>query len=109
MNLPTFMSVSQVLHSAANNIANNKRPAYIIGNEDVLFNFKSVAARVGITPLQAWGVYFLKHIDALTALAKDSAIPQAEGIEGRFCDALNYLDLGYALYKEQENKGIAAT
>lgn len=103
-----FRSVSDILHSGAKRIADDKRPAYTIGSDDVLRNFKSVAERIGITPMQVWGVYFLKHIDALTALAKSESIPQAEAIEGRFSDALNYLDLGYALHQEQRQKGVAA-
>ena len=107
MDMKTYLSVSEILHSVATGIANAKRPAYTIGSDDVLRNFKSVAERIGVTPMQVWAVYFLKHIDAISALAKSEAIPQAEAIEGRFADALNYLDLGYALYKEKQNIGVA--
>jgi len=79
-----------------------KRPGYTSADNDVLKNFKHVAQRLGITPMQAWGVYFLKHIDAISSYAKDKDIPQAEELTGRFADAVNYLSLGYALYKEQQ-------
>jgi hypothetical protein len=88
------------LLSKASSIEDAKRPAYTGGNPDCLHNFKTVAARLGISPLQAWGVYFLKHIDAITSLAKDETLPQAEAIEGRFADAINYLKLGFALFTE---------
>jgi hypothetical protein len=61
-----------------------------------------VADRAGITPMQAWSVYFLKHIDAICSVAKDPNIPQAEPIKGRFADAINYLLLGYSLLNERE-------
>lgn len=102
MTLNDYKEIEQNLTAAARAIAEGKRPGYVQGNADVLHNFKSVADRMGITPMQAWGVYFLKHIDALASLAKDPAIPQAEAIEGRFCDAINYLHLGYALVVEGE-------
>lgn len=98
----TYNEIAESLVKNASHIEWSKRPAYTMGNSDVLHNFKSVAERLGITPMQAWGVYMLKHIDAITAYAKDNSIPQAEALIGRFSDALNYMKLGYALYKEQE-------
>jgi len=100
MNLSKFEELVTVLHEEADKIVALKRPSYTIGSADVLANFKRVAERAGITPLQAWAVYFLKHVDAIASLAKDPTIPQAEAIIGRFADAQNYLDLGWALYNE---------
>jgi len=88
------------LLNKAEEIENAKRPAYTCGNEDVLHNFKTVAERLGTTTFQTWGTYFLKHIDAITALAKSPEIPQAEEISGRFADAINYLKLGWAIHQE---------
>lgn len=82
-------------------IENAKRPAYVMGNEDCLYNFKSSAQRLGTTPMQSWGNHFIKHTDSILAFVKDENIAQAEPIETRFADALNYLKLGYALYKEK--------
>mgnify|MGYP003581094626 CR=1 FL=1 len=79
-----------------------KRPAYTGGDKDVLKNFKHVAERLGITPMQAWGIYFLKHIDSITSAAKDPSIPQAEPLVGRFADAKIYLSLGWALWVETQ-------
>lgn len=97
MTLSQYNDTASNLLREADKIANAKRPAYTLGNEDVLYNFKSVAARMGITPMQAWGVYFNKHIDAINSMAKDPALPQAEAIIGRFADAINYLQLGFVL------------
>lgn len=87
----------------AESIQNQKGPAYTFGKEDVLKNFKSVADRLNLTPLQVWGVYALKHFDAITSFAGDPNIPQAEDISGRFADAINYLKLGYALIVEDDS------
>lgn len=92
--------VAKALLEHAQNIERAKRPGYTVGSADVLHNFKAVAERVGLSPMQVWAVYFLKHIDALTAFAKDTSIPQAEPIESRFADAINYLKLGFALSVE---------
>ena len=100
MQLEEYKKIAKELLCSADKIATAKRPAYTVGSADVLKNFKSVAGRLGLAPLQVWGVYFLKHIDAITSLAKDPNIPQAEEIIGRFADAINYLQLGYALYRE---------
>lgn len=105
MQLKDYEHCIMELHSEAHRITTEKRPAYTIGSEDVLKNFKRVADRLGLTPMQVWGVYFLKHVDSLTAYAKDKDIPQAEAMIGRFADAMNYLDLGYALMKEGEKSG----
>ena len=91
---------ARILLDRAMEIETRKRPAYTLGKDDVLQNFKSVADRLGITPAQAWGVYALKHFDAITSWAKDPNIPQGEELTGRFADAVNYLKLGYALYIE---------
>ena len=95
-----YIAAVEELNKQAQSIETSKRPAYTAENVDVLANFKQVASQLGMTPMQAWGVYFLKHISALTSFAKDHTIKQAEPIEGRFSDALNYIKLGYALMKE---------
>ena len=100
MDLTRFNQVTSELHQEAQKIVEAKRPAYTLASTDVLRNFKAVADRLGITPMQAWGVYFLKHIDSITSAAKDPNIPQAEAMIGRFADAMNYLELGFALMNE---------
>ena len=99
-----YTEVSTLLIETAKEIENAKRPGYTRGEADVLTNFKDVAQRVGVTPMQAWAVYFLKHVDAITSVAKNPDIPQAEAIEGRFADAVNYLKLGWALLNDTENR-----
>lgn len=101
MTLDQFNHHVEELHNHARRIAAAKRPGYTVNSPDVLANFKNVADRLNLTPLQAWGVYFLKHVDALTTYARDPNIPQAEEIMGRYADAANYIDLGWALAQEK--------
>lgn len=69
------------------------------GNQDKVSNFKRVAEMVGLSPMQVWAIYFLKHVFSImnyVSTGKESS----EGMEGRFDDAANYIDLGWALYKD---------
>ena len=92
----------KALHEEADRIQTAKRPGYVLGNTDVLHNFKSVAERAGVTPEQTWSVYFLKHIDAIISIMCHPHLPAAEEAVGRFSDAHNYLDLGWALLAERQ-------
>lgn len=72
------------------------------GNErDVLHNFKDVAAQSGTTPLQAWAVYFLKHVSSITTHIADPSREMSESINGRIEDARTYLGLLQCLIAEQ--------
>jgi len=74
---------------------------YTVGNaqEDRLWNFKTVAGLLGITPLQCLGVYWLKHVLAICTFIKYGKV-ESEDIDGRFLDESNYNLLGRALVKE---------
>jgi hypothetical protein len=87
-------------------ITDAKRPDYTIGNVDVLHNFKSVAERMGLNPLQVWGVYFLKHVDAICSFCKNPDKETSEPIGGRFADAANYLELGLGLIQDRSPKPV---
>lgn len=95
-----YDGIAASLLATAHAIETAKRPGYTIGSADVLANFKRVAERTGMTPLQVWAVYFLKHVDAITTGACKPELPQAEALEGRFADAVNYLKLGWGLINE---------
>lgn len=69
-------------------------------SEDVLANFKRTAEAYGITPLQAWGSHFDKHVDAIKNYCKTGATTSNEGIMGRILDASNYLLLLMAMIEE---------
>jgi hypothetical protein len=74
---------------------------YTVGNgdEDRLWNFKFVAGLLGITPLQALGVYWLKHVLAICTYIKLGKV-ESEDIDGRFLDESNYNLLGRALIND---------
>jgi hypothetical protein len=112
MTAKQFEQLKEHLHNLANGIANAKRPGYTQGNADVLRNFKRVAGAVpnecpacghGFTlnPGQVWAVYLLKHVDAVVSGAGRPGLPQAEPLDGRFADLLNYADLGFGIVVEQ--------
>lgn len=75
-----------------------------IGNDqDTLANFKDVAKQTGMTPLQCWGVYFLKHISSIMTFISDPSREKdmAEPIDGRILDARTYLGLLLCLLEEE--------
>lgn len=98
-----YQTVAGELVDLARSIEDSKRPGYTIGNSDVLHNFKSVAARLGLTPEQCWAVYFSKHTDAICAIMARPDLPVAEAAPGRFADCVNYLRLGFALWRERSD------
>lgn len=102
MTTEQYDSVADQLLALAREIETSKRPGYTVGSVDVLANFKNVANRAGISVGQAWLVYFLKHIDAITTIMSRPDLPVSEAPPGRFADAVNYLRLGYAILQERE-------
>tara|TARA_R100001460_G_scaffold44151_2_gene80760 strand:- start:8913 stop:9251 length:339 start_codon:yes stop_codon:yes gene_type:complete len=85
-------------------IMDAKQPEYTQKNIDVLNNFKTTAESIGITPMEVWAVFFNKHIQAILSHAGDPNMHQAEPIDSRYADALNYLFLGFAMLVEDSNK-----
>lgn len=57
--------------------------------EKPLDNFYQAAEHNGVTVLQAWGVYFYKHVSAVWAFVKDGKV-ESEPIEQRLYDVINY-------------------
>lgn len=108
MNITDYDQIASGLLRLAHDIEISKRPGYTAGSIDVLANFKNVAARAGVTPEQAWAVYFLKHVDAVVSIMTRPDLPVSEEPPGRFADAVNYLKLGYALLAERVEKQAAA-
>ena len=86
----------------ANSLSDKKSIEYTISNDDRLFNFKNVGARLGITPEQALMTYVLKHMDAICNDAKTGQIVSDETILQRAYDVCNYMIL-YAALKTENN------
>ncbi len=102
MNQAEYENVAGGLMQLARDIEDSKRPGYTRGDDDVLVNFKRVGERLGISTEQAWGTYFLKHIDAILSIMTQPELAVSEEPAGRFADAINYLRLGYALLRERD-------
>jgi len=81
-------------------LLNDKGHDYTGANEDTLANFKMVAQRTGLSPLQVWTVYFTKHADAIQTYIRKGEL-KSETIESRIEDAINYLLLLNGLIKEK--------
>lgn len=107
MTTQEYNKVTDHLMDMASGIENAKRPAYTVGNEDVLHNFKEGAKFAGIEPIQAWAILFNKHILAISSAVINPNISQSEPLVGRFADAINYLKLGHAILRESQKENEA--
>lgn len=94
-----FIALDSALLRRAEEILNQRKAGYAT-DSDRLANFKEGAARSGITPLQVCHLYLQKGLSVLDKFAQGREVP-GETVEERFCDAINYIRLMYALYKEQ--------
>ena len=99
-----FIETKKYILEKALDIMNAKQPEYTNKSIDVLHNFKSTAESIGITPMEVWAVFFYKHIQAILSHAGDPHMHQAESIDSRYADALNYLFLGFAMLVEDSSK-----
>jgi hypothetical protein len=97
-----YKALSKQLTQAAEDIMKKKQPEYTNKNEDVLYNFKSTAKSLDLSPMEVWAVFFHKHVQAIMSHAHNPEMHEAEPIESRYADAINYLHLGYSLMKERE-------
>jgi len=79
---------------------------YTINDRDKLKNFKHIAERVKLRPVQVAMVYFLKHVDSLTNYVNEGVEASTEPIEGRLMDIRNYTLLIGALIKEDKESEI---
>lgn len=102
MNAEDYDQMSAKLLDYAESVTKSKRPAYTVGSDDVLANFKRVSERTGISPQQVALVYFLKHVDSIQTIVTRRGIIDPEPVKGRFADAINYLILLYALVEEDQ-------
>ena len=104
MNQKEFIETRQYILDKAQDIMDAKQPEYTNKSIDVLNNFKQTAKSIGIQPMEVWAVFFNKHIQAILSHAGDPNMHQAEPIDSRYADALNYLFLGFAMLVEDQNK-----
>jgi len=86
-------------------LADAKRIEYTEGHfeENVLWNFESVATKLGLTSIQVLSVYLLKHISSLLNYFKDGTT-YSEPITERIKDIINYLILLVCMLEQNEIK-----
>lgn len=101
---PDFKLHTQNLIELANSVSSAKRPEYTIMSDDVLANFKNSAKNLNVPPLYVWSIFFDKQLSSIQSHIKNPNLEEAEPIESRFADLYNYVLLGYALFKEREDK-----
>ena len=99
-----FIETKKYILEKALDIMDAKQPEYTNKSIDVLNNFKQTAKSIGIQPMEVWAVFFNKHIQAILSHAGDPNMHQAEPIDSRYADALNYLFLGFAMLVEYQSK-----
>ena len=104
MNKENYTEIRKQLFKLAESIMDAKQPEYTNNNVDILHNFKSSAKRAGIDPLQCWIVFLDKQIQSIITHAKNPDMLEAEPIESRYADAINYLVLGLALTIDRNKK-----
>jgi len=102
MNSKEFNQHRKEFFEAAMSLSDLKSVEYTISNIDRLYNFKHVAARLGITPEQALMVYVLKHVDAICNDAKTGVQVSDETVFSRAMDICNYMVLYTGLKKEPQ-------
>lgn len=76
---------------------------YTQGNPDRLHNFKEVARLTGLSPIQVWSVYWLKHVFAICTFINKGFL-KSEGLDERFLDEANYNLLGKAILKDESKR-----
>ena len=101
MNKKEFQQIKKSLDAYSKAIMEAKQPEYTNNDDDVLRNFKNVAENLGLESQEVWAVYFYKHIQAILSHAHNPEMIEAEPIQSRYADAINYLYLGYGLYIEK--------
>lgn len=108
MNSKDFMNARAGLNSKCNEILEDRGPAYAGANEqgDRFANFKLIANLFGNfdvnpnDPKAVLMVYLLKHVFSVLAFIGQGTEGD-EKIEGRLADIRNYVDLLYALIREE--------
>lgn len=84
------------------------------GEGDAFANFKRNAERLGLSKYQIWAVYCAKHLDSIfNAIKRTPTCPmdtsEAEGVQGRIDDAINYLELLSGMLHEDDTSTSGGT
>lgn len=97
MDRPTFEQRLEASFQRLRDLNSTKGKEYS-GDEDVLADFKEVAAAIGITPEQALLTYMTKHWRAINSyVQRGRVLTASEPIEGRIDDLILYGHLLHGL------------
>lgn len=75
------------------------------GDRERLKNFYRNGERLGLPPTKVLAVYLAKHLDAIETFLKHGDV-ESEPIEGRICDAINYLLLLAKLVRAEKRGAL---
>ncbi len=99
-----FEKIVEELDKLSKNEMLKKRPEYTLSDSDILANFKNTAERLGISELKVFGTFLDKQVSSVFSHISNANLPEAEKIESRFADIINYSYLGLALFRERKGK-----
>jgi hypothetical protein len=71
-------------------VSDSKGEDYRRGDDDALYNFKSLAERLDMNPLDILMIYKIKHQDAINNFVKSRGQSESEPIRNRVIDDINY-------------------
>lgn len=97
---PEYNKLREEIIKEAFEVSDAKGRDYTRSSEDVLANFKTVAERIGISPMKSLLVYMSKHSDAIENYIKNDGAFESEPIKGRIIDNINYLILLWCIINE---------
>ena len=106
MNRETYDQLTKGLIDKALNLSKAKSKDY--ATADILSNFTRISGAVkalslDLTTPTGYALFMvILKIDRIVNLLKQGGVAQNEPIDDSFIDAINYLLLGYAGYKESE-------
>ena len=107
------MITREELNRIFEEVINNSRDVMFSKNREysrdtnALDNFDTSSEEAGITPLQAWAVFFRKHLNSILTYVREGKSYSNEDISERITDCINYLVILQALIireKELNNK-----
>lgn len=104
MKIKEYNTLITAFRADGDAMANGKRVEYTEsqGDKDVHANFKAIAKSLDLDPKIVIGVYLQKHTSSIFNYIKKGKTYSNESIGGRITDAIQYLELLYALIQDKK-------
>ena len=104
MHINEFMAWTHSRQTECSRLLAGVKNAEYSRNDDKLHNFKRAGALLGCTPHEAlvgmWSKHLISILDMVSDYAASGKIPTSFTIDEKFTDAINYLHLLEALFRE---------